>query len=111
MVRTFDHVIWNREPLSGIMLRVWHVEELTEEESVGNHRGRSRIRLHENISLLQMEDRVSLDLVLADKTASKYLLTRLSDTIVVVEPGQFDALLRRLLRLGHTPKVLEAEQK
>ena len=74
---------------------------------MSNDRGRSPVRLHENISLLQMEDRVSLDMVMADATAAKYLLTRLSETIVVVAPGQFDALLKRLVRLGHTPKVLE----
>ena len=69
--------------------------------------GQSRICLHENISLLQMEDQISLDMVLADATASKYLLTRLSETVAVVAPGRFDALRTRLIRLGHTPKVLE----
>ena len=81
--------------------------DLIEEEPVSNDRRRSPVRLHENISLLQMEDQVSLDMVMADATASKYLLTRLSETTAVVGPGQFDALLKRLVRLGHTPKVLE----
>ena len=77
------------------------------EERLSIHRTRSRVRLHENISLIQMEDRISLDMVLADGVASRYLLTRLSDTVAVVAPGGFDALLARLLRLGHTPKVQE----
>jgi hypothetical protein len=74
---------------------------------VSKYNERSRIRLHENISLLEMEDQISLDMVMADAAASRYLLTRLSETIVVVAPGRFDALLERLIRLGHTPKVLE----
>jgi hypothetical protein len=56
-----------------------------------------------------MEDQISLDMVMADAAASRYLLTRLSETVVVVAPGRFDELLARLLRLGHTPKVLETE--
>ena len=63
-------------------------------------------RLHENISLVEVEDRISLDLILADPAAQRCLLTRLSDTVAVVAPGRYDALLARLLRLGHTPKVL-----
>jgi hypothetical protein len=54
-----------------------------------------------------MEDRVSLDMVMADAIASKTLLARLSETVAVVAPGGFDALLSRLIQLGHTPKVLE----
>ena len=64
------------------------------------------VRLHENISLIKVEDRVSLDAILADAAVQRYLLTRLSDTVAIVAPGQYDALLARLLRLGHTPKVL-----
>jgi hypothetical protein len=67
---------------------------------------RSGTRLHENVALIQVDDRVSLDMILADAAAQKCLLTRLSDTVAVVAPGQFDALLARLIRLGHTPKVL-----
>ena len=74
---------------------------------LSTHTSGSNTRLHENISLIQVEDQISLDMVLADAVASRYLLTRLSDTVAVVAPGQLDALLARLIRLGHTPKVLE----
>jgi hypothetical protein len=56
-----------------------------------------------------MEDQISLDMVLADGTASRYLLTRLSETVAVVAPGRFDDLQACLIRLGHTPKVLETK--
>jgi hypothetical protein len=77
------------------------------EERLNTRTRGSNARLHENISLIQMEDRISLDMILSDAVATKYLLTRLSDTVAVVAPGQFDVLLARLIRLGHTPKVLE----
>ena len=76
---------------------------------MSKHGVRSRARLHENISLIQMQDPISLDMVLADAIASRHLLTRLSETVAVVAPGEFDALLARLIGLGHTPKVLETE--
>jgi hypothetical protein len=34
-------------------------------------------------------------------------VTRLSEHVAVVAPGQLDTLLTRLRKLGHTPKVLE----
>ena len=76
-----------------------------EEPLSGNVKGPG-VRLHENISLIEVADRISLDVILADATAQKCLLTRLSDTVAIVAPGRYDALLARLLRLGHTPKVL-----
>ena len=63
-------------------------------------------RIHENVSLIEVKDRITLDMILADTAAQRCLFTRLSDTVAIVAPGQYDALLARLLRLGHTPKTL-----
>ncbi len=64
--------------------------------------------LHEHLPLIETADRVTLDSLYADPRAARFLLTRLSDTVAVVAPGQMDALLAYLLKAGHTPKVLEA---
>jgi len=64
--------------------------------------------LHENLSLIEVADDLILDDLYADPRMAQYLLTRLSKTVAVVAPGQVDALLLRLLKSGHTPKVLEA---
>ena len=48
-----------------------------------------------------------LDTILADAGAARWIVTRLSDCVAIVAPGQIDALLSRLRKLGHTPKVLE----
>ena len=63
--------------------------------------------LHENLPLIEVADRLILDDLYADPLAARFLLTRLSPTVAVVTPGQMDALLTRLLKLGHTPKALE----
>lgn len=64
--------------------------------------------LHENLPLIEVADHLILDDLYADPLAAKFLLTRLSPTVAVAAPGQMDALLARLLKLGHTPKVLES---
>ena len=64
--------------------------------------------LHENLPLIEVADYLTLDDLYADPRTAQYLLTRLSKTVAVVAPGQLDALLFRLLKSGHTPKVLEA---
>ncbi len=64
--------------------------------------------LHENLSLIEVADHLILDDLYADPHVAQFLLTRLSPTVAVVAPDQMDALLARLLKLGQTPKVLEA---
>ena len=63
--------------------------------------------LHENLPLLEVADGVLLDMIAADPQARKLILVRLSKRVAIVAPGGFDALLARLRKLGHTPKVVE----
>ncbi len=63
--------------------------------------------LHENLHLIEVTDRMLLDMILADRKAKQYIVRRLSEQVAIVAPGQFDKLLARLRKLGHTPKVLE----
>ena len=64
--------------------------------------------LHENLPIIEVADPLILDNLYADPRAAQFLLTRLGPTVAVVAPGEMDNLLARLLKLGHTPKVLEA---
>ena len=63
--------------------------------------------LHENLPLIEVADSVLLDIIAADPQARKLILVRLSERVAIVAPGGFDALLARLRKLGHTPKVVE----
>jgi len=63
--------------------------------------------LHQNLPLLEVAEPWLLDTVLADAGAARWIVTRPSDRVAIVAPGQVDALLARLRKLGHTPKVLE----
>jgi hypothetical protein len=64
--------------------------------------------LHENLPIIEVADHLILDDLYADPRVAQFLLTRLSPTTAVVAPDQMDALLARLLKLGHTPKTREA---
>ena len=48
-----------------------------------------------------------LDVLLADRTASRWIAARLSERVAVILPGSLDALVERLRRQGHLPKVLD----
>ena len=63
--------------------------------------------LHQHLPLVEVAEPWLLESILSDATAARYVVTRLSDRVAVVAPGQIDALLARLRKLGHTPKVLE----
>ena len=64
--------------------------------------------LHKNLPIIEVADHLILDDLYADPRSAQYLLTRLGSTTAVVSPGEMDNLLAYLLKLGHTPKVLEA---
>lgn len=62
--------------------------------------------LHENLPIIEVAEAYLLDMLIADKVAASMLLTRLSDQVAVVAPAKLDTLLARMLKLGHTPKVV-----
>ncbi len=68
---------------------------------------RNSVTLHENVAIIEVAEGWLLDALLADASAGQYILTRLSDRVAVVAPGQFDVLLARLRKLGHLPKILQ----
>ena len=63
--------------------------------------------LHHNLPLVEVAEPWLLDTMLADAGAARWIVTRLSDRVAIVAPGQVDTLLARLRKLGHTPKLLE----
>ena len=61
--------------------------------------------IHENLPIVEVNDKLVLDALLADRRTAQYILVRLSDHVAVVDPEQFDALLALLRKQGHTPQV------
>ncbi len=69
---------------------------------------RKTATLHENIAVIEVATPNLLDSLLADPQTASLILTRLSERAAVVAPGQFDAVVSRLMKLGHLPKVLQS---
>lgn len=66
----------------------------------------SKTILHDKLPIIEVAEGWLLDTILADPAAARTILTRLDTHVAIVAPGQFDTLLTRLRRLGHTPKVI-----
>jgi hypothetical protein len=43
--------------------------------------------------------------LLARKTLVRWVVGRLSDTVLLVQPDEADAVIEELRRMGHTPRV------
>jgi hypothetical protein len=56
--------------------------------------------------LVQTEDAILAQELLASKKMAQDILGRLSDCVLLVRPGRVDAVVQELQRLGHTPQVL-----
>ena len=65
--------------------------------------------LHLNAAIVEVAEPAQLAELAADPRIRRYLLARLSDTVVLVDPGHARDLERALLDAGHTPKVLAGD--
>jgi hypothetical protein len=64
------------------------------------------VKLHRRVSLVQTEDAILAQELLASKKMAQDILGRLSDCVLLVRPGRVEAVVQELQRLGHTPQVL-----
>lgn len=63
--------------------------------------------IHDNLPLLTVTDPTALDQLLADAALADALVVRLSPTVAVIDPAKVEAVVARLKKLGHLPKVVE----
>ena len=66
----------------------------------------SRLVLHTNLTLIEVADPLLLEELRADRRLAPLLVAQLSDRVVLVKPGDEEAVMRALLKAGHTPKVI-----
>lgn len=64
--------------------------------------------LHTNLPMIEVAEPWILDTLMNDTSAGRLIVARLDDCAALVAVGQLDALLTRLRKLGHTPRVLES---
>lgn len=64
------------------------------------------VKLHRRVCLIQTEDAVLAEELLARKKLSAEIVGRLTDRVLLVRPGRADAVVEELRRMGHTPQVV-----
>ena len=58
------------------------------------------------VCLIQTEDAVLAEELLASKKMAPDIVGRLADRVLLIRPGRVDAVVQELQRLGHTPQVI-----
>ena len=64
------------------------------------------VKLHRRVCLVQTEDAVLAEELLASKKMAPDIVGRLADRVLLIRPGRVDAVVQELQRLGHTPQVI-----
>jgi hypothetical protein len=63
------------------------------------------IKLHRRVCLIQTEDAVLAEELLASKKLAPDIVGRLADRVLLIRPGRVEAVVQELQRLGHTPRT------
>jgi len=64
------------------------------------------VKLHKNVTLVRTTVPVLAEELLARKTLARWVVGRLSDTVLLIQPDETDSVIEELRRLGHTPRVV-----
>jgi hypothetical protein len=67
--------------------------------------GRIPVKLHRRVCLVQTEDAVLAEELLARKKLAQDIIGRLTDRILLVRPGRVESVVQELQKMGHTPQV------
>ena len=65
------------------------------------------VKLHRRVCLIQTEDAVLAEELLARKKLAQDMVGRLTDRVLLVRPGRVEAVVQELQKMGHTPQVVE----
>ncbi len=64
------------------------------------------VKLHKNVTLVRTADPPLAEELLARKTLARWVVGRLSETVLLVQPGESELVIEELRRLGHTPRIV-----
>jgi hypothetical protein len=67
--------------------------------------GRIPVKLHRRVCLVQTEDALLAEELLARRKLAQEIAGRLTDRVLLVRPGRVEAVIQELQRMGHTPRV------
>jgi hypothetical protein len=64
------------------------------------------VKLHKQVALIRTAEPLLAEELLARKTLARMVVGRVSETVLLVNPEDEEALLDELRRMGHTPRVV-----
>jgi hypothetical protein len=74
--------------------------------SADRARTRIPVKLHRRVCLIQTEDAVLAEELLARKKLAQDIVGRLTDRVLLIRPGRIEGVLAELQKMGHTPQVI-----
>ncbi len=69
-------------------------------------KARIPVKLHRRVCLVQTEDAVLAEELLANRKLASHIVGRLSDRVLLIRAGRADSVQQELQKMGHTPQVL-----
>jgi hypothetical protein len=69
-------------------------------------KARIPVQLHRRVCLIQTEDAILAEEILAHRKLAQDVVGRLAERVLLVRPGRVEAVVQELRKLGHTPQVL-----
>ena len=63
------------------------------------------VKLHRRVCLVQTEDAVLAEELLARKKLAQDIVGRLTDRVLLIRPGRVESVVQELQKMGHTPQV------
>jgi hypothetical protein len=67
---------------------------------------RISVKLHRRVCLIQTEDAVLAEELLARKKLAADVIGRLTDSVLLIRPGRVEAVVQELQKMGHTPQLV-----
>ena len=58
------------------------------------------------MTLIRTTEPVLAEELLARKTLARWVVGRLSETVLLVQPDESEAVIEELRRMGHTPRIV-----
>ena len=64
------------------------------------------VKLHRRVALIQTEDAVLAEEILANRKLAQDIVGRLAERVLLVRAGRCDSVVQELQKMGHTPQVV-----
>jgi hypothetical protein len=69
-------------------------------------KARIPVKLHRRVCLVQTEDALLAEELLANRKLAADVVGRLAERVLLIRPGRVEAVMQELQKMGHTPQVL-----